>query len=331
MPPPDMPKSNGFVKSAIEAPLHPMDCTDIIVGAVRDGRSRINDMYTRDRSTPLIDTWFDGEESLSAAYGIEQDGRTIVSFRRKIAEIEPSDHPLGPDKMFVIWAKGQEPNQYRHSVKSAIETGKIKDKDFYRVDQLKYHGSINRGVYPIEFVAKELMPQRGRPFMIRRPKPTTTETPLVAKNVDQRIEVAQESRPISKPQPAVVPEPHPAQPPQPGPQPQLQHQPPLQPQPQPEPQPEPEPKPRAEPEPEPAPKLDNSVETEAEPVPVVVVPHRHSIPVIEQEPKQNSIVSAEGSSIVRHEDYESSSSAVRFAGLAKSFLFLVCSLPFLTL
>uniref|UniRef100_A0A1I7YK48 EGF-like domain-containing protein n=1 Tax=Steinernema glaseri TaxID=37863 RepID=A0A1I7YK48_9BILA len=330
MAPPDMPRSNGFVKTAIEAPLHPMDCTDIIVGSVRDGRSRINDMYTRDRSTPLIDSWFDGEDSLSAAYGIEQDGRTVVMFRRKIAEIEPSDHPLGPDKMFVIWAKGQEPNQYRHSVKSAIETGKIKDKDFYRVDQLKYHGSINRGVYPMEFVPKELMPQRGRPFMIRRPKPTTTAAPVSVHEVEPKIETMHETKPVPKIQEATAPHhlhSQPAQPqsptnttPQPEPkQVQVQQEsgrksePEPRPQPRPEPRPEPEPEPtprpqsRPEPEPEPEPRLrvDQDLKVDSEPASAVVVPHRNTIPVVEKE--KPSVSSSEEASPSQSSDYESSS------------------------
>ncbi|EJW72570.1 hypothetical protein WUBG_16525 [Wuchereria bancrofti] len=85
VPIPKLPENNGLLRAALLAPLHPMDCTDIVIGSVRDGRSRINDMYTRDRSTPLYDIWLDGEESFSAAYGIERDGRTIVMFRRRIA------------------------------------------------------------------------------------------------------------------------------------------------------------------------------------------------------------------------------------------------------
>ena len=96
LPAPEFPKNNGFgkltspsnymslVESALKAPLHPMDCTDIIVGSVKDGFSRVQDMYTRDRSTPLDDVWFEGEMSLSAAYGVEKDGRTIVMFRRNV-------------------------------------------------------------------------------------------------------------------------------------------------------------------------------------------------------------------------------------------------------
>ncbi|VDN86223.1 unnamed protein product, partial [Brugia pahangi] len=120
VPIPKLPENNGL---SLLAPLHPMDCTDIVIGSVRDGRSRINDMYTRDRSTPLYDIWLDGEESFSAAYGIERDGRTIVMFRRRIAEIEPSDHPLGPGEIFVIYAKGQMMGSYSHAVKSALDQG----------------------------------------------------------------------------------------------------------------------------------------------------------------------------------------------------------------
>uniref|UniRef100_A0A0N5ADL1 EGF-like domain-containing protein n=1 Tax=Syphacia muris TaxID=451379 RepID=A0A0N5ADL1_9BILA len=132
------PKDNGFLISALTAELNPMDCTDIITASVIDGRLRINDMYSRDRSTPLVDTWLDGEESLTAAYGIERDGRTVVMFRREISEIEPSDHPLGPGKIFVIYAKGQE------SMTGDIPKNNHSKSDLhqhYRNDELNYHGS----------------------------------------------------------------------------------------------------------------------------------------------------------------------------------------------
>uniref|UniRef100_A0A0R3RSH7 EGF-like domain-containing protein n=1 Tax=Elaeophora elaphi TaxID=1147741 RepID=A0A0R3RSH7_9BILA len=160
---PKLPENNGLLRAALLAPLHPMDCTDIVIGSVRDGRSRINDMYTRDRSTPLHDVWLDGEESFSAAYGIERDGRTIVMFRRRIAEIEPSDHPLGPGEIFVIYAKGQMMGSYSHAIKSALDQGSVKDHNFYRHDEVKYHGNRNRGVHPIEFVSINERPPSIRP------------------------------------------------------------------------------------------------------------------------------------------------------------------------
>lgn len=61
-----------------------MDCVDVIMASVRNDRLFISDFYSRDRSTPLEDYWYDGEMSLSAAYGTQQDGRSIVMFRREL-------------------------------------------------------------------------------------------------------------------------------------------------------------------------------------------------------------------------------------------------------
>ena len=64
--------------------LHPMDCMDIVVGTVhRDGRSRVGDYYTRDRSTPQPDSFYGGEDDLSGAEGWVSDGNTHIMFRKK--------------------------------------------------------------------------------------------------------------------------------------------------------------------------------------------------------------------------------------------------------
>ncbi|KAH7729451.1 DOMON domain-containing protein [Aphelenchoides avenae] len=136
-------KNAGYLKSALEAPLHPMDCTDIVMASVINGSYlHVEDMYTRDRSTPLRDEVVDGEQSLTAAYGVQRDGRTIVAFRRGIREIEPSDHPLGPGKIFAIYAKGQTPGAYKHVAPSGIDKhARTADTtSFYPNDQFKYHG-----------------------------------------------------------------------------------------------------------------------------------------------------------------------------------------------
>ena len=64
------------------ANLHPMDCVDIVIGAARGSQSRILDYYTRDRSTPRTDDFYGGEDSLTAAVGMERDGMTYIKFRR---------------------------------------------------------------------------------------------------------------------------------------------------------------------------------------------------------------------------------------------------------
>ncbi|KAE9414773.1 hypothetical protein Angca_000168, partial [Angiostrongylus cantonensis] len=139
-------------ESALHAPLHAMDCIDILIGAVRDGRTRVQDSYSRDRSTPLEDFWYEGEMSLVGAYGRELDGRTIVMFRRPMQEIEPTDHPLGPGRLFVVSAKGQQQGAYSHGAPSALEVAHTIEL-FYMDDILKYHGIKNRGVHSINFTA----------------------------------------------------------------------------------------------------------------------------------------------------------------------------------
>ncbi|KAI1715744.1 SGS domain-containing protein [Ditylenchus destructor] len=164
--------NSGYLQSALNAPLHAMDCTDIVMASIVDGNFlHIEDMYTRDRSTPLSDSWLDGEQSLSAAYGVQTEDRSVVMFRRMIREIEPTDHPLGPGKIFVIYAKGQTSGSYKHLTPSAIEKsnqdGKehIRNKDFYKDDQWKYHGSQNRGIRKLELVSAEEMSGSRSPLI----------------------------------------------------------------------------------------------------------------------------------------------------------------------
>lgn len=54
--------------------------------------------------------------------------------------------------MHVIWARGQEPGKYVHSPPSGLEKGTAAVGDFYRQDEVKYHGHKDqRGVASINF------------------------------------------------------------------------------------------------------------------------------------------------------------------------------------
>jgi len=101
-----------------------MDCTDMVVGSARSGLSRVGDYYTRDRSTPRRDGDWGGEDDLVAAHAWEEEGRTTVRVVRRV-QGGVSDHPL-KGQLHVIWAYGQ-------------------TSEFYKEDQLKYHGRGNRG------------------------------------------------------------------------------------------------------------------------------------------------------------------------------------------
>jgi DOMON domain len=87
--------------------FNPMDCTDIVIGTARGEMSRIWDYYTRDRSTPRLDTFYGGKSELTSTGGFEKDGITTIIFRKKLSADEPTDHSITDDLMHVIWAKGQ--------------------------------------------------------------------------------------------------------------------------------------------------------------------------------------------------------------------------------
>lgn len=84
-----------------------MDCTDIVIGTARGEMSRVWDYYTRDRSTPRLDTFWGGKSDLTATGGFEKDGITTIIFRKKLSADEPTDHSFTDEIMHVIWAKGQ--------------------------------------------------------------------------------------------------------------------------------------------------------------------------------------------------------------------------------
>ncbi|GBP74468.1 DBH-like monooxygenase protein 2 homolog [Eumeta japonica] len=132
--------------------FNPMDCTDIVMGTARGNYHRILDYYTRDRSTPRVDTFWGGHDDLTASSGFEENGVTTLMFRKKIQAKEPTDHGIVDDIMHLIWARGQEPEKYVHRPPSGLEKEAAQVKDFYRQDEIKYHGhGDQRGVTSINF------------------------------------------------------------------------------------------------------------------------------------------------------------------------------------
>ena len=57
--------------------------------------------------------------------------------------------------MHVIWAVGQDTKAYKHFPESGLEKEEASIKDFYREDELKYHGhGDQRGVLALNFFGK---------------------------------------------------------------------------------------------------------------------------------------------------------------------------------
>ena len=141
----------------ISQPFHPMDCTDIVIGTVRNKTYRIADYFTRDQSTPQFDSFWGGKNDLVTALGYDDDrGQMVLLFRKKLIAEESTDHSITNEPMHLIWAKGQEVGQYHHHPE--IELGVDKAKAFYAIDELKYHGygQQQRGWSEVNFFGKYL-------------------------------------------------------------------------------------------------------------------------------------------------------------------------------
>ena len=79
------------------------------------------------------------------------DSRCSKVFLLSLGE-EPTDHSIENTQMTVIWARGQEPQSYVHKPKSGLEAGSASVRDFYRPDELKYHGhGSQRGGLSLNF------------------------------------------------------------------------------------------------------------------------------------------------------------------------------------
>ena len=79
--------------------------------------------YTRDRSTPRLDSYYGGSSHLTGAIGWEEDGMTKIMFR-KVAEsgaVDPADWNF-EGTLHLVWSHGQ--NGHEHFV----------------TDEIKYHG-----------------------------------------------------------------------------------------------------------------------------------------------------------------------------------------------
>lgn len=64
---------------------------------------------------------------------------------------DSADHSITNQLMSVIWSFGQVQPDYFHSPNSGIEAGAVSNTMFYQPDEIKYHGTRNRGATSINF------------------------------------------------------------------------------------------------------------------------------------------------------------------------------------
>lgn len=66
-----------------------------------------------------------------------------------------ADYNIENKMMTLIWAFGQVYPEYNHLFLSHAEFSITQNQLFFPIDELKYHGSINRGVTTINFFNAE--------------------------------------------------------------------------------------------------------------------------------------------------------------------------------
>ena len=67
---------------------------------------------------------------------------------------DPTDVNIKDVPMMLIWAVGQSKGEYSHRPASGLERGMPSIEDFYRPDEVKYHGKDNRGFATVNFFGK---------------------------------------------------------------------------------------------------------------------------------------------------------------------------------
>ena len=65
-----------------------------------------------------------------------------------------ADHAISNSIMRLIWSFGQVYPDYFHSPNSGIEAETVTNTRFYQPDEIKYHGSRNRGAASVNFFGK---------------------------------------------------------------------------------------------------------------------------------------------------------------------------------
>uniref|UniRef100_A0A1I7UX56 EGF-like domain-containing protein n=1 Tax=Caenorhabditis tropicalis TaxID=1561998 RepID=A0A1I7UX56_9PELO len=141
------PLSRRVRRAASRVATSAMHCSDMVVGMVANGRARIMDMYSPSKATPMEDSFFGGENSLTSAAAFQEDGVTTLVFRKKLIAEEKWDNSIVNGPMTVIWAKGADPMNYVHTT-----GGKpIQASPEFFANAMKYHGKNARGVMTINF------------------------------------------------------------------------------------------------------------------------------------------------------------------------------------
>eukprot|EP00899_Mesostigma_viride_P005508 jgi/Mesvir1/14959/Mv14628-RA.2 len=132
--------------------VNEMSSQDVTVAYARGNYFRIRDSWSRGEGTPLPDSYHAGTDDIIDANGIETGTHTLIKFRRRLVTGDSADWDLLPGTpMFLIYAFGQGTTVFggaatiTHDPATGAEGNVSAMSAFYRTDDLRYHGELNRG------------------------------------------------------------------------------------------------------------------------------------------------------------------------------------------
>jgi hypothetical protein len=127
-------KTAGWVSIGID-PEDAMGGADIIIGAVRNDKVRIEDHFADRKRGHSPDEKLGGENHVMNPAGIEKDGITTISFTRSVAAAEEWDKPFNTSgKTRVMVAHGS-----RDSFVASHQYRAVFDIDFSTGEAVKVH------------------------------------------------------------------------------------------------------------------------------------------------------------------------------------------------
>ena len=99
-------KTNGWVSVAVQ-PGSAMKDADMILAFVTDGEVSISDQFSTGTYGPhRPDTTLGGTDDIIEFGGKEENGYTIIEFKRALTTGDEYDHPLSPGGNKIIWSYG---------------------------------------------------------------------------------------------------------------------------------------------------------------------------------------------------------------------------------
>lgn len=103
-------KTNGWISVAIQ-PGSRMKNADIILCFVNDGKTTVSDQFSNGDFGPhFLDTELNGTDDILEFAGKEEDGYTIIEFKRKLDTGDKYDHPIIKGKNQILWSYGSNDN-----------------------------------------------------------------------------------------------------------------------------------------------------------------------------------------------------------------------------